>query len=206
MNFCLNDQMNEHFRPIQRQKIIDSQAAPLPLLTRRDIWLPTVPNKAVTVIGMRRSGKTSLLWQILQDRLAQGTPREGLLYFSFEDERLGGMQATDLDLLVEEYFRLQPEWRGQQRATLLLDEIQLVPGWEMFAQCLLDTENLDLFLSGSSARPLSREVATSTRGRAMEAVVLPFSFANACGTRAGRPMSRRSAGPRLSVRHGQGTA
>jgi predicted AAA+ superfamily ATPase len=57
-----------------------------------------------------------------------------------------------------------------------LDEIQLVPGWELFARRLLDSENIELFLSGSSARLLSREVATSMRGRAMEAVVSPFSF------------------------------
>lgn len=125
---------------------------------------------------MRRAGKTSLLWQILADRLAQGTPREGLLYFSFEDERLAGIQAKDLDTLVEEYYRLFPEWRDHQRATFFLDEIQVVPGWEIFARRLLDSEKVDLFLSGSSARLLSREVATSMRGRAMEAVVLPFSF------------------------------
>lgn len=131
---------------------------------------------AIVMIGMRQAGKTSLLWQILADRLAQGTPREGLLYFSFEDERLAGMQARDLDLLAEEYSRLYPEWRDRRRATFFLDEIQVVPGWERFARRLLDSEKVDRFLSGSSARLLSREVATSMRGRAMEAVVLPFSF------------------------------
>ena len=168
--------MNDQYRTIIRQKIVDALAAPVPALTRRDVWLPAVPNKATVVIGMRRAGKTSLLWQILADRLARGTPREGLLYFSFEDERLAGMEAADLDLLVEEYYRLYPQWRDRQRATFFLDEIQVVPGWEGFARRLLDSEKVDLFLSGSSARLLSREVATSMRGRAMEAVVLPFSF------------------------------
>jgi hypothetical protein len=82
-------------------------------------------------------------------------------------------------LLIEEYFRLYPQWRDQQRAVFLLDEIQVVPGWEIFARRLLDSEKIDLFVSGSSARLLSREVATSMRGRAMEAVVLPFSFREA---------------------------
>jgi hypothetical protein len=169
--------MENRFRSLVRQKIVDSLTVRPPALTRRDVWLPVVSGKAVAVIGMRRSGKTCLLWQILADRLAQGTPREGLLYFSFEDERLADMRTADLDLLVEEYFRLYPEWRaGERRATLFLDEIQLVPGWEGFARRLLDTEQIDLFLSGSSARLLSREVASSMRGRAMEAVVLPFSF------------------------------
>lgn len=168
--------MENQYRQIVRQKIVDALAVPIPELTRRDVWLPSVQNKAIAVIGMRRAGKTSLLWQILADRLVQGTPREGLLYFSFEDERLAGLQAKDLDMLVEEYYRLYPEWRDQRRATFFLDEIQLVPGWEVFVRRLLDSEKVELFLSGSSARMLSREVATSMRGRAMEAVVLPFSF------------------------------
>jgi hypothetical protein len=168
--------MESQFRTVIRQKIIDAQAAPLPLLTRRDVWLPAVKGKATAVIGMRRAGKTSLLWQILADRFAAGMPREGLLYFSFEDERLADMRVEDLDLLVELFYQLNPSWRDARRATFFLDEIQLIPGWELFARRLLDSENIELFLSGSSARLLSREVATSMRGRAMEAVVAPFSF------------------------------
>lgn len=164
------------FRSIIRQKVIDAQAAVLPVLTRRDAWLPAVKGKATAVIGMRRAGKTSLLWQILADHHASGTGRDGLLYFSFEDERLAGMQVQDLDILVEEFYRLNPVWRDTRRACFFLDEIQLVPGWEMFARRLLDSENIELYLSGSSARLLSREVATSMRGRAMEAIVSPFSF------------------------------
>jgi predicted AAA+ superfamily ATPase len=78
--------------------------------------------------------------------------------------------------LVEEFFRLNPAWRDTRRACFFLDEIQLISGWEMFARRLLDSENIELYLSGSSARLLSREVATSMRGRAMEAIVSPFSF------------------------------
>ncbi len=182
--------MDDRYRQIIRQKIVDALAALVPALTRRDVWLPAVPNKATVVIGMRRAGKTSLLWQILADRLAQGTPREGLLYFSFEDERLAGLQAKDLDMLVEEYYRLCPEWRDRQRATFFLDEIQVVPGWERFARRLLDSEKVDLFLSGSSARLLSREVATSMRGRAMEAVVLPFSFRESLRHAGHEPLKR----------------
>jgi hypothetical protein len=130
----------------------------------------------VAVIGMRRTGKTCLLWQVIGDRLAGGAGREGLLYFSFEDERLAEMKATDLHLVVEEYYRMHPGWRDRKRAAFLLDEIQVVPGWETFVRRLLDTERVEVFLSGSSARLLSREVATSMRGRAMEALVHPFSF------------------------------
>jgi len=163
-------------RTLIRQKIIDSLAGAPPGLTRRDARVPRVPGKAVAVIGPRRAGKTTFLWQVLSDRLAGQTPRERLLYFNFEDERLAGMKADDLGLIVEEYYRLHPEVRDHQRALFLLDEIQVVVGWETFARRLLDTEKVELFMSGSSARLLSREVATSMRGRAMEALVLPFSF------------------------------
>jgi len=163
-------------RELIRQKIVDGLAARVPAFTRRDVRLPGVKGKAVAVIGMRRTGKTTFLWQVLADRLAHGTGREGLLYFSFEDERLAGMTAAELQLVVEEYYRLHPEWRDRKRAVFFLDEIQAVPGWEAFARRLLDTERVELFVSGSSARLLSREVATSMRGRAMEALVHPFSF------------------------------
>ncbi|MBM4126990.1 MAG: ATP-binding protein [Nitrospira sp.] len=168
--------MSGQFREVIRQRIIDSVSASPPAFTRRDVRLPAVPGKAVAVIGMRRAGKTTFLWQVVADRLAQGTAREGLLYFSFEDERLAGMASGDLHLLVEEYYRLYPAWRDRRRVIFLLDEIQSVTGWERFARRLLDSEQVDLFLSGSSARLLSREVATSMRGRAMEALVHPFSF------------------------------
>ena len=108
--------MDSQFRSVIRQKIIDTQAAPLPVLTRRDVWLPAVKGKATAIIGMRRSGKTSLLWQILADRHNAGADRAGLLYFSFEDERLAGMRVTDLDLLLEEYYSLHPGWRDARRA------------------------------------------------------------------------------------------
>ena len=155
---------------------MDSIAAPVPDLTARDVWLPAVTNKAIAVIGMRRAGKTSLLWRIVGERLKAGTPREALVYFSFEDDRLAGMMALDLQLVIEEYYKLYPARRDREKTTFLLDEIQLVTGWETFARRILDSEAIELFVSGSSAKLLSREIATSMRGRAMEAVVTPFSF------------------------------
>lgn len=82
-------------RGVIRGKIRNALAAPVPPLTRRHIRLPGIPGKAISVIGMRRSGKTTYLWQVFGDRLAGGAGREGLLYFNFEDERLFGMSALD---------------------------------------------------------------------------------------------------------------
>ena len=163
-------------REFLRQKMIDGLNTPPQQLTRRSAQLPHVPKKAIAVIGMRRSGKTSYLWQCLADRLAAGSPRESLLMLGLEDDRLEGIQASDLAWLTEEYFSLYPDFRDQRIVTFFLDEIQTVPGWEVFVRRLIDTEKMDLFLSGSSAKLLSREVATSMRGRALEVVIYPFSL------------------------------
>jgi predicted AAA+ superfamily ATPase len=116
------------------------------------------------------------LGQVLQDRLLKGVKRESLLYFSFEDERLAELKTADLQIIVEEYYQLYPSLRDKNKVVFFLDEIQVVQGWESFARRLLDTENIELFLSGSSARLLSREVATTMRGRAMAVLIHPFSF------------------------------
>jgi predicted AAA+ superfamily ATPase len=163
-------------REIIRQKIVDGVRASVPSLTPRDIRVPQIPGKAFAVVGMRRSGKTTFLWQVLGEKLREGVPREALLFFSFEDERLIGLRPDDLQLVVEEYYLLFPDRRGREKVVFFLDEIQVVTGWETFIRRILDTDRVEVFLSGSSARLLSREVATSMRGRAMEVRVTPFSF------------------------------
>lgn len=162
-----------------RMKLNDSLAAEIPRLTRREIRLPAVPGKALAVIGMRRSGKTCFLSQCMADLIDAGAPRQSLLLMNLEDDRLAGMEASDLSFLLEAYYQIHPEFRDRAQVTLLLDEIQLVPGWETFARRVLDSENVRLFLSGSSASMLTREVHTSMRGRAMEVTVFPFSFREA---------------------------
>ena len=161
---------------VLRQRITDALTMPLPAFTKRDIRLPEVKGKAHAVIGMRRSGKSTFLWQCLAERLAAGSPREALLYLNLEDERLSGMTAADLGGVIEEWFRQIPGIRDRTRATLFLDEVQLIPGWETVARRIIDQEQIDLFLSGSSAHLLSSEIATSMRGRALPTTVYPFSF------------------------------
>jgi len=159
-----------------RQKLGDAIKTSFPEMVRRDAAPALLRGKAQAVIGMRRAGKTFFLQQCLADRLALGIERERLVYFNFEDERLGGLRAEELGTLIEEYYRQFPQFRHQAEVTWCLDEIQLVPGWERFVRRILDAENVEILVSGSSARMLSREVATSMRGRAMETVITPFSF------------------------------
>lgn len=163
-------------REIIREKMADSLSSNLPSLTRRDADVPAIRNKAHAVIGMRRTGKSCFLHQCMSDRLKAGTPRDALLYFSFEDERLEGMQAAQLHWVLEEYFQRFPQYRDQRQVAFFFDEIQVVPGWETFVRRILDSEKAEVFVSGSSAKLLSREVATALRGRGTETVIFPFSF------------------------------
>ncbi len=144
-------------------------------LTLRDARLPAVPGKVHAVIGMRRAGKTTFLHQLLNERRAV-VPPERALYLSFDDERLAGIEGDQLGLLLEEFYRRHPSLRGRETVHWLLDEIQLVPGWERFVRRALDSEKVEIAVSGSSARMLSREVHTSLRGRGMATVIRPFSF------------------------------
>lgn len=142
---------------------------------QRDARLPEVPGKVHAVTGMRRSGKTTFLRQLL-DEQRERVPSERVLYISFDDERLTGIESDQLSHLLEEYYRRYPESRGEETVSWYLDEIQMVPGWDRFIRRVMDTEQVEIVVSGSSARMLSREVHTSLRGRGMETVIHPFSF------------------------------
>jgi predicted AAA+ superfamily ATPase len=168
--------MDGQIRMVIHEKVVEGTTRPLPAFTRRDVGIPAVPNKAFAIIGIRRAGKTTFLWQIVQEHLQQGMPREHALYFNFEDERLLDMQVSDLQIIVETYYQLYPQTRDRERVLFLLDEIQRVDGWETFVRRLLDSENISVYLSGSSARMLAYELGTSMRGRALPVIVFPFSF------------------------------
>jgi predicted AAA+ superfamily ATPase len=168
--------MDDRILNAVRQKLGDAVSSPFPPLTPREAQAPTTKGKARAVIGMRRAGKTTFLFQCLGDRLARGVERRRLVYFNFEDERIAGLDATDLGVILDEYYREHPAYRGQQVVTWCFDEVQVVSGWERFVRRVLDSEHVEVFLSGSSANMLSRELATSMRGRALETVITPFSF------------------------------
>lgn len=165
------------FRDILAAKVAESLQGEPPTGTERHVRLPpTLTGKATAVVGMRRAGKTTLLHQIRRDRWRRGARRETLPYVSFEDERLLGLEARHLQHLLEDYYRHQPSARGKEVVTWCFDEIQVVPGWEAFVRRVLDSEKADIWLSGSSAALLSREVASAMRGRSWTVVLHPFSF------------------------------
>lgn len=155
--------------------IVDFQERPLPDFTPRSRSLPELPNMADVLIGMRRSGKTYLMFQEMDRLVASGVDKRRLLYLNLEDDRLGQPTTQSLDEAIETFFRMSPNARSEG-AYLFFDEIQVVPEWSRFARRILDTETARLYLSGSSAKLLSTEVATEFRGRGHAVDVLPFSF------------------------------
>ena len=162
--------------PVLAEKLSAALApAEVTKLTVRDARLSPVPGKTHAVIGMRRTGKTTFMHQLLIARRAELSPEQAI-YLSFDDDRLAGIGVEQLGFLLEEYYRRYPRLRGHDTVYWYLDEIQLVPDWERFVRRVLDSEKIEIVVSGSSARMLSREVHTSLRGRGMATVIRPFSF------------------------------
>ena len=156
--------------------LLDFQELELPTGVPRRLKIKTVPGKATVCIGVRRSGKSTYLFQLM-DRLRQGgVPRENILYLNFFDDRLHNLKREDLGLVTEAYYSLYPEKQNTEKVYCFFDEIQAVPGWEPFVDRLLRTERCEVYLTGSSSRMLSREIATSMRGRALAWELFPFSF------------------------------
>lgn len=162
-------------KTIIQQRLADAVTMDLPELIERECRLPKIPNKAYAIIGMRRTGKTYFLYQTMQRCLEQGVARSRLVYFNFEDERLSDMTLNDLHWISDEYFVMFPENRSG-KVHFFFDEIQLVEGWEKYVRRLMDAENVQVYVSGSSAKMLSREIASSMRGRAVEAAIYPYSY------------------------------
>ena len=165
------------FRQVLAEQLAGSlQASPPSHTPRRVYGLTRFPGKATAVVGMRRAGKTTFLHQLRQEFMTMGAALSRAPYVSFEDERLTGLEARHLDLLLDEYQRHSTAEPGAPPVMWCFDEIQLVPGWERFVRRLLDTEAVQVFVTGSSAALLSREIATALRGRAWQVLMHPFGF------------------------------
>ena len=140
----------------------------------RDIKLVKI-KKIFTIIGPRRVGKTYFLYQIIDNLLKHGIDKNRILYINFEDERLENLKVEDLQKIIETYFTLYPE-NKDKKVYLMFDEIQNVPLWPKFIRRLYDKENCEIYVTGSSAKLLSKEIATELRGRTWIYQMYPFSF------------------------------
>lgn len=121
-------------------------------------------------VGIRRAGKSFLLYQRIQEFLAKGINWDEMLYVNFEDERLVGMVLEDLNLLLETHLE-----KYGKKPILFLDEIQNIPGWEKFARRMADTKHR-VYITGSNAKMLSHDIQTTLGGRYIPIEVYPYNF------------------------------
>jgi len=147
----------------------------LPPCRPRDMILPAGTGKVVGLTGARRSGKTFLFFDTIQRLTIQGVDRRCIVYLNFEDDRLYPIHAHELDLVLRSLRELYPELINE-RVYMFLDEVQNVPGWERWVRRIVDTEDVEVFVTGSSSRLLSRDLATALRGRSITLEVFPLSF------------------------------
>ena len=159
-----------------REQIAQFSSPAAAFTPRRVLRRLQFPGKATAVIGMRRAGKTTLLQQIRSERAEWGTPMQLLPMLSLEDERFIGMESAQLGALIDDYTDQQLAAGAGEPLWWFLDEIQVVPGWERLVRRLLDWRGTQVFVSGSSAALLSREIATALRGRAWQVPIFPFGF------------------------------
>ncbi|MGB3961938.1 MAG: ATP-binding protein [Sulfurimonas sp.] len=143
-------------------------------ILQRDYDIPIESKKIISLVGVRRSGKSSLLFDTI-NKLREKMARENIIYLNFEDDRLYPLELSSLDDILEGYFELYPHKR-EEKIYLFLDEVQVVQNWEMYVRRVYDNENIQLYITGSSAKLLSTEIATSLRGRTITYEIFPFSF------------------------------
>lgn len=148
---------------LENRKEIESQQ-----VVHRNIEMEDFAN--YVLIGVRRAGKSFMLYQQIQDNLKKGITWDSMLYINFEDERLIGMTAQELNLILEVHGMM-----SAQRPILFLDEIQNIEGWDKFARRLADNK-YRIYITGSNAKMLSSDVATTLGGRYITKHILPYSF------------------------------
>lgn len=121
-------------------------------------------------VGVRRAGKSFLLYQKIQEMLDAGHIWDEILYINFEDDRLTQFDVSDFALILEAHAEM-----SEKRPMLFLDEVQNIDGWEKYARRLADTK-YSVWITGSNAKMLSSEVMTTLGGRYLSVEVYPYSF------------------------------
>lgn len=141
--------------------------------TSRDFIFPDT-TKIVSLIGMRRVGKSYILFSRIND-LKKAGKEEKIIYINFDDERLSGLKVPHLDEIMVAYYELYPD-NIEEKLFIFFDEIQNVDSWALFVKRLYETKKFDIAITGSSAKLLSKELATELRGRTLPFYIYPLSF------------------------------
>ena len=121
-------------------------------------------------VGVRQAGKSYLLYQTMQQLLQTGTRLEDIVYVNFDDERLKEMTAMDFDLIIQAYHSM-----FDGKPVFFFDEIQNVDGWANFARRLANRK-YQVYVTGSNAKMLSRDIETVLGGRYLDIKVFPYNF------------------------------
>jgi len=155
----IKSEIVDYFKEYERIPRIIANAIP------RDLKVPLKSSFIISIIGPRRAGKTYFLFSLYK-KLKDSA------YLNFEDTRLAEIKAKE----IRDVIRIFIEIYGKTPKNLLLDEIQNIEGWEKTVRELYDLRKYRIFITGSSSKLLSREIATELRGRALSFALLPFSF------------------------------
>jgi predicted AAA+ superfamily ATPase len=157
-----------------KEIIRDFHRENLPESKSRDLSINVDTNKIITITGVRRCGKTYMLFETIKKLLSNGIDKNMILYLNLEDERLE-LKTEELDLIIQAYRELYPDIPLSQ-CYFFFDEIQNVMGWERFLRRLYDKLTKNIIITGSNSRLLSKEIATSLRGRTITYEIFPLSF------------------------------
>lgn len=141
----------------------------------RDVSLPIDGNEIITIPGVRRCGKSTLMEIAINRLLANGVRKENILWIGFDDERIKYMTAEELDLVLQAYREMYPATELKD-VWMFFDELPLVKDWEYFVLRLFKGSCKHIFICGSNARTLSVEMKSALRGWPHEIEVWPLSF------------------------------
>lgn len=156
-----------------REYLIDFQKKELPLLVKRELKIGKT-KMIKSVIGPRRAGKTYFMYQKIEELISFGINKESILYLNFEDPRLIDISFKEIRKIVKLHWQIYPI-STKQRLYVFIDEPQNIKNWEIAVRALYD-DGFDIFITGSSSKLLSKEIATSLRGRTISYFLFPFSF------------------------------
>ena len=145
----------------------------------RDIALPLNRKKIITVPGVRRCGKSTLMEIAINELVESGVSVERILWLGFDDERLKNMTSDDLDDVIVSYMEMYPDIPIKD-VYMFFDEIQLIKDWEYFVLRVYKSYCKNIYVCGSNATMLSTELSSALRGYPLEYETYPLSFNEYC--------------------------
>ena len=145
----------------------------------RDVELPVDRKKIITIPGVRRCGKSTLMEIAINKLVQSGVAKEKILWLGFDDERLRNMTSEELDEVIVSYMEMFPDI-PMKEVYLFFDEIQLIKDWEYFVLRLYKTYCKNIYVCGSNATMLSTELSSALRGYPLEYETWPLSFSEYC--------------------------